>query len=146
MRRRIEEHKRLRPSTWRTLEAPYNVSDALLRSLTSEQAVLIDCLTMLISNILMADPHYPFEDTGDHERVKKRTHKEVDSLATIARDTGVEMIVVSNEVGMEVIPPYPAGRLFQDILGRANQFLAERAAEVYLMIAGLPLKLKPTAD
>jgi adenosylcobinamide kinase/adenosylcobinamide-phosphate guanylyltransferase len=67
---------------------------------------------------------------------------EVDALIDFVRETDVELLVVSNEVGMGLVPPYELGRAYRDMLGRANQALAHHAVEVYLLVAGLPIKVK----
>ncbi len=133
MRERIEKHQRSRPARWKTVEAPLQAAEALQREGTRAGVVLLDCLTVLLSNILLSsgDP----VDTGLVDR-------ELDRLVAAVQAVPAAVIVVSNEVGLGVVPPSPLGRLFRDVAGLANQHLAREAEIVYFMVAGLPRKLK----
>lgn len=136
MRRRIEEHRRARPAHWRTIEAPLNAARALREKSDGAEVVLLDCLTFLAANLLL---------DGDETRpqeVEARMLAEVEGLLS-AFDAGTaSVIVVSNEVGTGVVPPYPVGRAYRDLLGRANQIIAGAADRVYWMLAGLPVEIK----
>lgn len=133
MRRRIEEHRRARPAGWRTLEAPLQPSLALRQSDPGD-VVLVDCLTLLVSNLMLAGP-----DVCSAER---RIEKEIAGLVCAYEEGRSTFVIVSNEVGMGVVPAYQLGRSYRDLLGRANQTLAARADRVYWMLAGLPVEIK----
>ena len=148
MRQRAGKHRRKRPVAWQTLEAPQDVGAAIRQSSPDARAILIDCLTVLVANRLVAatgkyedpfdDPeHDPFDPAIEAEIVR-----EVEAIAACARDLPAEVIVVSNEVGMGVVPPYELGRAYRDALGRANQVMARHADEVYLLVAGIPITVK----
>lgn len=141
MARRIAAHRAARPAEWRTIEAPVAVADQLGTSAGSVPAatVLLDCLTLLVSNLLLAH-----EAAGEVE-VARRVDAEIDALVGRFGEGAASWIVVSNEVGLGLVPPYPLGRLYRDLLGRANQRVAARADRVYLMVAGLPLEIKALA-
>lgn len=132
MRRRIEQHQRSRPLGWRTVEAPLHPA-AALRGTPPADVVLLDCLTLLVSNLMLR------EDPGP---VAERVSAEVSDLLGVFERGPSSFIVVSNEVGLGVVPPYPSGRAFRDLLGSVNQRLAQRADRVYWMLAGLPLEMK----
>lgn len=136
MRQRIERHQRERPAGWRTLEVQRNVGRAILKHPGEARVVLVDCLTVLVSNLLtdVDDPFAP--------EVEARVTAEVEELAACTEQLATDLIVVSNEVGAGLVPPYPQGRAYRDLLGQANQALARRADEVYLLVAGIPLMLK----
>lgn len=136
MRRRIALHRQDRPASWRTLEVLTGAGEAILREAGDAQVVVVDCLTLLLSN-LWGGEEEPVE------ALEGRVLAEVEGLAGAARELSVPIIVVSNEVGLGLVPPYPAGRAYRDLLGLANQRLAQEADEVYFMVAGLPLRLKP---
>lgn len=138
MEQRIEEHRRARPAHWHTLEAARNVGQAIL-DLTDDQsfdAILVDCMTLLASNLLV-DAEDPFA-----EEIEAELMREVGGLLTCAERLDVPIVVVSNEVGWGLVPPYPVGRAYRDLLGRANQVLAEAADEVILLVAGIPKVIK----
>lgn len=139
MRDRITRHQAERPRGWRTLEAPLGVGAALGAELASAgyDTIIVDCLTLLVSNVLLRLP----EDTLD-DVVAEAVAVEVDALIDLISHSDAGWLVVSNEVGMGVVPPTRLGRVYRDVLGRANQRIARVADEVTLLVAGLPWKLK----
>jgi adenosylcobinamide kinase/adenosylcobinamide-phosphate guanylyltransferase len=136
MRQRIERHQQSRPAGWRTLEAQRNVGQAILQSHADVTAVLIDCITLLTSNRLVE-----FRDAFAEEADAAVT-AEIEKLVQCAQTIPGTLIIVSNEVGMGVVPAYPMGRAYRDLLGKANQVLAKHAEKVYVLIAGLPMQIK----
>lgn len=138
MRARIAAHKRERPAAWRTLEAPREVAEVLNGAGYQAGVVLIDCLTLLVSNVLLAQG-----EAATSEEAEAAVLAEVHAIAKACERSQATYIVVSNEVGLGLVPPYPLGRLYRDLLGRANQVLAARADSVYFMLAGMPMQLKP---
>ena len=141
MKTRIAAHRAQRPSNWNTLEIPTRVGQSIARKPPEADLVLLDCLTLLVSNILMEvsdDPDSPAVDQG-----KSSVEEEIQALLSAIESSRADWIIVSNEVGMGLVPPYPLGRLYRDMLGWANRRLAENADEVTLMVAGLPWRLKP---
>jgi adenosylcobinamide kinase / adenosylcobinamide-phosphate guanylyltransferase len=136
MAKRIARHRAERPANWRTIEEPCQIDEAL-RQASEARIVILDCLTLFVSNWLMR-----YEDEHECEQfVRRITH----NFLAVARTRQQTIICVSNEVGLGVVPDTNLGRVFRDLLGRVNQEFAAAAAEVYLLIAGLPLQLKPTA-
>lgn len=135
MERRIQAHRQARPPAWQTLEAPQNVGAAIGKH-GGAAIVLLDCLTLLLSNCMATDGD-PFAGT-----VTARISEEIDQLLDAIHRLDAHFIVVSNEVGLGLVPPSPLGRAYRDHLGRANQRLAQTAACVVLMVAGLPLFIK----
>jgi adenosylcobinamide kinase/adenosylcobinamide-phosphate guanylyltransferase len=148
MQERVQRHRAERPFGWKTLEAPRNVASALRREGSSAGVVLLDCMTFLVANHLMdaaAPKNNPFDDPSADPfdpQIEASVVLEVEGLITYIRETDVHMLVVSNEVGLGVVPPYELGRAYRDILGRANQILARHADEVQLLVAGIPMKVK----
>ncbi|MHB0874425.1 MAG: bifunctional adenosylcobinamide kinase/adenosylcobinamide-phosphate guanylyltransferase [Anaerolineae bacterium] len=138
MRARIDAHQRERPPGWRTLEAPRAVAEALAAAVAGARVVLLDCMTLLVSNVMLALGEEP-----DAVAAQQAVESEVRALLAACDATDATFIIVSNEVGMGLVPPYRLGRLYRDLLGRANQMLAARAERVYFLLAGLPLELKP---
>ena len=134
MARRIAAHQAQRPDHWRTLEAPVNVGQAI-QGAPPADVVLIDCLTLLASNVIA-----PL-DTEEQSVADQALQVEIDALCA-AFSSQAHWIIVSNEVGLGIVPAYPLGRVYRDALGRANQRLAALADEVLFMVAGLPLTVK----
>ncbi|MBI3743399.1 MAG: bifunctional adenosylcobinamide kinase/adenosylcobinamide-phosphate guanylyltransferase [Chloroflexi bacterium] len=132
MRERIARHKAARAKHWETLEEPVRVAAALTKRANAHDAVLLDCLTLWVSNLLTTEP------PSSPEAIAAETQGLLD-----AYDRGTaSWIVVSNEVGLGVVPPSELGRLYRDALGKVNQRFAARADKVYLLVAGLALDLK----
>jgi adenosylcobinamide kinase / adenosylcobinamide-phosphate guanylyltransferase len=141
MHRRIAAHKAQRPAHWRTVEAPRHPG-AAVRAAWDEQdgpptVVLVDCLTLLANNVLITLP----EDAAE-AAATAALMEEVDELLAAWDACGGEWIVVSNEVGLGIVPAYPLGRLYRDALGRANQRVAAMADTVVFMVAGIPMRVK----
>ncbi|MCX5990992.1 MAG: bifunctional adenosylcobinamide kinase/adenosylcobinamide-phosphate guanylyltransferase [Chloroflexi bacterium] len=140
MRQRIEEHKKARSSSWRTIEAPFGVGRRIREQSGDAQVVVLDCLTLLVSNVIG-------QCSGDSARidtklVDEKLSLEVRELAECIEGTAASFVLVSNEVGMGLVPPNRLGRIYQDSLGKVNQELAQRADTVYLMVAGIPVMIK----
>jgi adenosylcobinamide kinase/adenosylcobinamide-phosphate guanylyltransferase len=134
MKRRISRHRSSRPSSWHTLEAPYNLAEALAPMAGRYDTIIIDCITVLVANIM-----------GKHRGAKRQEDAilaEIQSLTGLLQKLGADCYLISNEVGSGVIPAYRSGRQYRDHLGRVNQLIAACADEVYLLAAGIPLRIK----
>ena len=136
MAARIAVHRAGRPAAWRTLEAPRHVGEAISQSELCG-AVLVDCLTLLVSNAVVMLP-----ESASAAEAEVAALAEVDELIAAYRRGAASWIVISNEVGLGLVPPYQVGRAYRDALGRANQRLAAEANEVLFMVAGIPMKVK----
>ena len=142
MRARIAEHRRRRPSDWGTVEAPRSVGQALAALADSPGTVLMDDLGLLVTNRLL-DLCSDSEPTGETvAELDLALVAEIEGLRIAQVAGGWDLIVVTNEVGLGIVPATVLGRVFRDALGRANQVLAADAEEVYLLVAGIPLRIK----
>jgi len=131
MRRKIERHRRERPTSWVTVEVPVELDSAIREYSRSSELLLVDCLTLYAANIM----------THDRENADL-IHKRVERLCETLCSVQPSVVLVSNEVGSGVVPSFPAGVLFRDLLGEINQKVARIADNVLMMFAGLPLALK----
>ncbi len=134
MHARIAQHKKDRPKTWRTLEINTDLSKKIEGEIRDAQVVIIDCITLLISNLLQGKP--------DNFRAEKFVQAEINNLIESMDKLDASFIIVTNEVGMGLVPDNKLGRIYRDLLGKANQLLAAHATEVYLMLACLPVQVK----
>jgi adenosyl cobinamide kinase/adenosyl cobinamide phosphate guanylyltransferase len=134
MQDRIAAHRAQRPAAWPTLEAPLHLSRALRLQAPAQKVWLLDCLTLLASNCLLAH-----ESAAEAESALQQ---ELVDLLAVQMTLAAHLIVVSNEVGLGLVPDNALGRAYRDLLGRANQFLAQAADEVIFMVAGLALPIK----
>jgi len=127
MRERIAHHRNRRDERWRTVDAPRDLPETLRRLAEERQPILVDCLTLWLSNCLLADID---------------TEEASDRLIAILEKLPGPMVLVSNEVGLGIVPDTPLGRRFRDEQGRLNQRVAGIADHVVMMVAGLPLTVK----
>lgn len=142
MRARFEQHRRSRPPQWATIEAPTEVAQVIQKAGREYAVMIVDCLTTLITNWLaeMGQLEEPTESmAGLEEAILGR----VEELVQAARKAQATVIVVSNEVGLGIVPAFKAGRVFRDLAGLTNQSIAREADEVYVMWAGIPQKIAP---
>jgi adenosylcobinamide kinase/adenosylcobinamide-phosphate guanylyltransferase len=130
MAERIRRHKKNRPKGWTTLEEPLRVAEILEEKGDDFSLILIDCLTLWISNGLMA--HW----------TEKKFLQEGDRLRKVCRDARCSLIIVSNEVGLGIVPDNPSARMFRDLSGLIHQKISRQADEVFFMVSGIPLQLK----
>ncbi|MCM0081080.1 bifunctional adenosylcobinamide kinase/adenosylcobinamide-phosphate guanylyltransferase [Geomonas sp. Red32] len=129
MAARISRHRARRGDGWVTVEEPIDVTVALRANDGLFSVTLVDCITLWISNILFKE---------GAEAVLPRVAELAASFPTLA----TPLVIVTNEVGMGIVPEHPLARTFRDLAGEANEMLAAKAGEVYVTISGLPLKLK----
>jgi adenosylcobinamide kinase/adenosylcobinamide-phosphate guanylyltransferase len=141
MRQRIEKHLQNRPSNWRTLEAPLHVGNRIEAGMGGAETVIIDCITLLINNLFCQYEEQQFESIED-SILDEQVSSEIIRLKECIGKATASFIIISNEVGLGIVPDNRMGRIYRDCLGRANQMLAEAADEVYLMVAGIPLRVK----
>ena len=142
MRQRIEQHRRSRPSSWRTLEVATGVGNEIIQGIGNAQVVIIDCITMLVNNIFSKYTDSSGENI-DASLVEEEVTAEINRLMECFNRVDAGFIVVTNEVGMGLVPANSMSRLYRDLLGRGNQLLAGQVDEVCLMVSSLPVTIKP---
>ena len=130
MRERVRTHQQNRPARFVTLEEPLRVPERLREAARTHDAILVDCLTLWITNLIIAN-----------ENVAGAVD---DLIAVLADIETARVILVSNEVGLGIVPDNAMARLFRDLAGAAHQRLADICPDVYFIVAGLPLVLKGT--
>ena len=135
MAERIRNHQASRPPQWQTLELPRDIGRHLTASVAP--VVIVDCITLLVSNILLSFPENSCTDVS-----LQNVQTEIDELIDAQVRLGGQWLVISNEVGLGLVPPNPLGRVYRDTLGFANQRLARSAQRVILMVAGIPVVIK----
>ena len=128
MRARIEDHRHRRGTSWRTVEAPLDIAPVIAGA--GDDAILLDCLTLWLANLMSAG-----RDIGKAER----------ELWSALGDVRAPVVLVSNEVGLGIVPDNALAREFRDHAGRLNQAMAALADRVFFLAAGLPLTLKDKA-
>lgn len=134
MKKRIEIHKKSRPHHWITAEQPTKINK-VINKFPQIDTVVIDCITLLVSNVII-------QTGGTKTNDEKAVQKEISSLISTMQTSNLYFILVSNEVGLGIVPESKLARNYRDILGKVNQQIASIADEVYFLISGIPLKLK----
>jgi adenosylcobinamide kinase/adenosylcobinamide-phosphate guanylyltransferase len=137
MRARIQKHRAERPAHWETLEIPLGLASHLEQ--IQSDVVILDCVTLLVTNLLM---QFVTDDLVDEAPFMQALQKEMDEFLSALRTKEQHWLVISNEVGLGLVPPYQMGRVYRDGLGWANQRLARAADTVILMVAGIPVVIK----
>ncbi len=127
MRARIQEHQNRRAEVWQTIEEPLDLVAALQRADATGKSILLDCLTLWLSNVMAAD---------------RTVAHEISALTTCLHDVDGPLVIVSNEVGQGIVPDNAVARRFRDYAGQLNQAVAAASDRVFLMTAGLPAQLK----
>lgn len=137
MRRRIQKHRAERPVAWETLEIPLEVASDV-RQIKSD-VVILDCITLLVSNLLM---QFVKDDLVEEAPFMQSVEKEINKLISVISERKQAWLIISNEVGLGLVPAYQMGRVYRDELGWANQRLAREADKVIFMVAGIPTVIK----
>ena len=141
MKQRIEEHKQERPADWHTLEVTTHIGGHIRQKIGEARVVVVDCITLLVNNIFGQ-----YGDQLDAQLIEGKLNGEINELVECIKQGDASFIMVTNEVGLGLVPANRMGRLYRDLLGKANQMLAQCAGEVYLMVAGLPVKIEPAKN
>ncbi|WP_263382083.1 bifunctional adenosylcobinamide kinase/adenosylcobinamide-phosphate guanylyltransferase [Granulicella arctica] len=131
MRSKIQRHRNDRPAHWTTIEEPLDLGGALESASSHCDLILVDCLTLFAANLL--------EEEADHN---SKLEARLGAFSAALSSVSCSVVIVSNEVGSGIVPEYPLGRRYRDLVGEINQRIAAQSDNVLLMIAGLPLVLK----
>ena len=137
MSARIKKHQAERPADWQTLEIPLDIMSHVGEIISD--VIILDCMTLLTTNILM---QFVKDDLVDEVLFTEAIRKEMDELLAAIRAGKQEWLIISNEIGLGLVPPYQMGRVYRDLLGWANQRLAHEADKVIFMVAGIPMNVK----
>jgi adenosylcobinamide kinase/adenosylcobinamide-phosphate guanylyltransferase len=141
MKQRIEEHRRRRSPAWHTLEATTHIGAQIRQRIGGARVVIVDCITLLVNN-LFSEYGRRANEQIDTALLEKEVTAEISELMECINQVDASFVIVTNEIGLGLVPADKVSRLYRDLLGRANQVLAGRADEVYLMLAGLPVSVK----
>lgn len=146
MRYRVMVHQQRRPAEWETFEVLHEAGPMMAHILERTDAVLFDCITMYVNNILMAHLDFHHTETlgvSDLENLRSVLQQDLDQVfGEISAHKGKEIIFVSDELGMGIVPGNAVSRVYRDLMGLANQYIASHAQSVYLSVAGITIDLK----
>lgn len=142
MAERIRHHQQSRPAHWRTVEAWRDLPAVITPDNDPEEAILLECITTLISNLLFDLVGDTPESSWDYAAIEAHIEAHIDRLLTACATCPSPVILVTNEVGMGIVPENRLARHFRDIAGRVNQRLAAQAEQVWLVVSGIGVKIK----
>lgn len=142
MKEKVKIHKDRRNEKYKTIEA-YKNFDIIFENIDEKETILLDCLTNMVSNLIFEENIDFDKDLKiNKEKLDIKIKKEVENLIKVLKKHKGISVIVSNELGMGIVPVYPLGRYFRDIAGEINQYVAEKSDEVYLTVSGIPMKIK----
>ncbi|WP_314340191.1 bifunctional adenosylcobinamide kinase/adenosylcobinamide-phosphate guanylyltransferase [Leptotrichia wadei] len=151
MKEKIRLHKKRRKNDWFTVETYKNFENELNNFFENNDKtknnMLVDCLTNMITNIIFENKNIDWDNFEKKmyiqtlEKLNKNVENSVNKLLNVTNEFE-NVIIVSNELGMGLVPSYPVGRYFREIAGKMNQIVAEKADEVYFVVSGIPMKIK----
>ena len=151
MKEKVRLHKKRRKNDWFTVETYKNFKNKLYNFFENNDKIknnlLVDCLTNMITNIIFENQNIDWNNFEKKlyiqtlKKLNKNVENSVDELLNITNQFE-NAVIVSNEVGMGLVPSYPLGRYFREIAGKMNQIVAEKADEVYFVVSGIPMKIK----
>lgn len=141
MKQRVKKHKETRPAHWTTYEGYRDLGKEVSGTF---DGVLLDCVTVMITNLMFdnEDMKNGDYDELDFDLIEIEIINEIKALMDAVKNSDTTVIFVTNEIGFGVVPETKLGRVFRDIAGRVNQYIASRCDEVYLTVCGIPMKIK----
>ncbi|AET67100.1 adenosyl cobinamide kinase/adenosyl cobinamide phosphate guanylyltransferase [Desulfosporosinus orientis DSM 765] len=147
---RVKKHQEQRPASWRLIEEPLNIRETLTLLKDEEVVILLDCVTLWLTNMLLAGQADQAEEAEQGSQIYNHIEPKildiVKDVARLAQEIKPKVIFVSNEVGQGIVPENPLARAYRDLAGRSNQILARCAENVYMVIAGFPIDVKSSGE
>jgi adenosylcobinamide kinase/adenosylcobinamide-phosphate guanylyltransferase len=143
MEDRIAKHRQQRPAVWQTFETPTSPSAIITDQGNHYAGILLDCLTVMTTNIILTHAvDWDNPAVAQLHAIEADVMAEIEAIVTAAGEVQAEVIAVTNEVGFGIVPLSPLARFFRDCAGRVNQRMAAAAAEVFLVVSGIPMQIK----
>jgi adenosylcobinamide kinase / adenosylcobinamide-phosphate guanylyltransferase len=143
MKQRVKKHREQRPESWETIEAYKDLDMHLKGKLSANPAVMLDCITVMTTNLMFENcSDFDNLSTEDFKNIEEYVNTQINILINLSKGCESTFILVTNEVGMGIVPENKLARIFRDIAGRVNQTLAKAADEVYFCVSGIPMKIK----
>ena len=136
MKERVKRHRESRNSNWETLEA---YKDFEVKIKDRYDGIILECITVMISNLLLEKLN---EENNNYSKAEEYVMQEVKKLVKVLKKLDSKVVIITNEVGLGIVPENRLSREFRDIIGRINQYLGRECDEVYLTVCGIPMKVK----
>ncbi|MCT4607397.1 MAG: bifunctional adenosylcobinamide kinase/adenosylcobinamide-phosphate guanylyltransferase [Marinisporobacter sp.] len=143
MKDRIKKHRQSRPKVWTTYEGYKNLYEMIPKIKEGHEVILLDCVTIMVTNLMFEeDVNWDEIDHENIDEMEKKIKEQIIKLIEAIRENKIWCIMVTNELGMGIVPGNRISRIFRDIAGRMNQIIAKEADEVYFTVSGIPMQLK----
>lgn len=143
MKDRVKKHKESRPQNWNTYEIYKDIYSIIKEISNKHQTVILDCVTLLVNNLMFTyDMDIDKANQEEINELEKYIKDQVKKLIEEIKKTNLYFVVVTNELGMAVVPANKLSRVYTDIVGRINQQIASQSDEVYFVVSGIPMKIK----
>ena len=142
MEHRILKHKQRRPEYWDTLESYINLAEKIKNAEDKYCCILLDCITLLLTNLIFEYSETDDVEKMDFVKLENKILLELKEIAEICSASKSEIIIVTGEIGLGIVPMDKLSRYFRDMMGNVNQILAQKANEVYFVVSGIPMKIK----
>lgn len=144
MRDRVKKHRERRPESWNTHEGYKNLEAIFEEGKPKYSGILLDCVTIMITNLMFEKSPEGIDNLSqqDINSIEREIMLEIEKFLNAAEKSSAKLVMVTNEVGDGIVPENKLSRIFRDIAGRVNQYIASRCNEVYLVVCGIPVKIK----
>lgn len=144
MKERVKKHLKRRDETWKTIEGYKNLVSLVKNNIKEEEVILFDCITNMVTNFMIMGRDVDWDKISQVEvdEIEREVLEEMQNFLFFIRESNLDCVFVTNEIGMGLIPSYPLGRFFRDICGNVNQLVAKVSDEAYMAVSGLKLKIK----
>jgi len=144
MKDRVKKHKERRPDNWSTYEGYKDLKQIFYNEELHFDTILLDCITIMVTNLMLDQAGDNFDDLNnqDIDKMEDKILQEVEEFIDEAEKSLKTIIIVTNEIGCGIVPEYKMSRVFRDIEGRVNQYIASRSQEVHMVVCGIPIKIK----
>lgn len=144
MRDRVRKHRERRPENWHTYEGYKNLGSVFQKENINYSGILLDCVTIMVTNLLFEKSPEGIENLNQEviNNIEREIIVEVEAFIKASEKSEAKIVLVTNEVGDGIVPENKLARIFRDIAGRVNQYIASRCNEVYLVVCGIPVKIK----
>ena len=145
MKSRILHHRDSRPQNWTTVEKYFEIDRILPSVAVDHDGIILDCVTLMVSNMMLEAPDVDWSqpDPEKINEIQEAALSHARAIMDALRAAGLSGVLITNEIGMGIVPENPMARAFRDIAGRVNQTLAALSDEVWLLVSGIPVKIKP---
>lgn len=143
MKDRIKKHKESRPGEWKTYEIYKDIYSIVKELDENHSTVLLDCLTLMVNNLMFTyGIDIEIANSEEINEIEEYVQEQLSKLLDAIKKTNLYFVIVTNEVGMGIVPENKLSRIYRDFVGRANQQIAKVSDEVYFVVSGIPMKVK----